>query len=241
MASTRTLLYETVLHFVKTAIADGTYAPGERLPSVTALAAQLGVGVSTVREGIRVLESLGLVRVRHGRGTYVSDDPRLIENPLETFSLLEDSSLLSLLEARKILEPEIAALAAERAKPKEAEAIMQTVIEMRRQSESPGGNPLPADMEFHRLVLKAAKNVVLGRMMQAVDQFLLDSRRRTLRIEGSEVKAASFHYLIARAIKRRDADRARALMLEHILDVNEDVLGTLHQHRDDETIPGQAP
>ena len=63
---------------------------------------------------------------------------------------------------------------------------MQTVNELRRQSESPGGNPLPADLELHRLIVKAAKNAVLRRMMHAVDQFLVGSQRRVLRIEGSE-------------------------------------------------------
>ncbi len=65
------LLYEKVLEYIKLKIADGTYSPGDRLPPVTTLAEELGVAVSTVREGMRALAMLGLISVKQGHGTFI--------------------------------------------------------------------------------------------------------------------------------------------------------------------------
>ena len=188
----KTLLYEKVLEHVKAKIIDGTYHPGDRLPPVTALAQELGVAVSTVREGTRALASLGLVKVQQGHGTFIAESPRLSEDPLAAFALAEDASLAALLEVRLILEPLVAGMAAERAEPEEMEAIMATVYEQERQHHQPDGDPFAADMEFHRLILQAAKNPVLTRMMETVTEVSLESRRRTAQIDGMMSKVFTF-------------------------------------------------
>jgi GntR family transcriptional repressor for pyruvate dehydrogenase complex len=81
MLRPKTLLYEKVLEHIKSRIIAGTYGPGDRLPPVTALAQELGVGVSTVREGMRALVSLGLVKVQQGQGTFITEYARLSEDP----------------------------------------------------------------------------------------------------------------------------------------------------------------
>jgi GntR family transcriptional repressor for pyruvate dehydrogenase complex len=224
MQRRKTLLYEKVLEHVKSSIIEGTYRPGDRLPPVTALAQELGVGVSTVREGMRALASLGLVKVQQGHGTFITEYACLSEDPLEAFALAEDSSLAALLEVRLILEPLVAGMAAERAEPEELEAIMATVQEQERQHHLPDGDPFAADMEFHQLILQAAKNPVLTRMMEAVTEVSLESRRRTARIEGMMSKGIHFHYLIASAIQQRDVDQEQRLMKEHILDTNNQIV-----------------
>lgn len=219
----RVLLYETVLEYIKARIADGTYAPGQRLPSVNALAQEVGVGVSTVREGIRVLESLGLLVVQQGRGVFVTADPRLAENPQETLAVAENATLLHLLETRKFVEPEIAGLAADRATPEEAAAIRQAVEEHAAGLLHAGDDFVQADLRFHRLLLAAAHNPVLARMVDAIDDLLVDGRRRTSHMPSTYDRSLHFHYLIADAVAAHDARQARSLMLEHILDLARDV------------------
>ena len=223
MAKGRVLLYETALEYIKSRIVDGSYAPGQQLPSVSALAAEVGVGISTVREAIRILESLGLLRVLQGRGVFVTALPRLAENPLETLAVAENTILLGLLETRKLFEPEVAGLAAERATPEEIAAIRQAVEEHEAQIKRSGGGFIASDLRFHQLLLAAAHNPVLTRMVQSIDELLVDGRRRTAHMPSTYGKSLHYHWLIADAVAERDSRRARTLMLEHILDLTSEV------------------
>jgi GntR family transcriptional repressor for pyruvate dehydrogenase complex len=221
------LLYETVIDYVKERIANGTYKPGQRLPSVSELAKDVGVGVSTIREGIRVLGNLGLVRVHQGQGMFVTEDARLAEDPLETLAIIEDSTLLHILEVRRIFEPEAAALAALRATDDQIQMLKKAAIEQEQQVRR-SGDAIQSEFSFHRLLLDAAHNPVLTRMMRSVDNLLLDSRRRTLRIIGDQGHSVHYHFLIAHAIQSRDPDQAKILMLQHILDVKSSINGYLN-------------
>jgi GntR family transcriptional repressor for pyruvate dehydrogenase complex len=222
MAQKGILLYEIVIEYVKEHIANGTYLPGQRLPSVNDLAKEVGVGVSTVREGIRVLGNLGLVRVRQGQGMFVTQDARLAETPLETIALIEDASLLSVLEVRRLIEPEAAALAAQRATEEQVQSLIDAAMEQERQVRQEG-DAIQSEFVFHRLLMNAAQNPVLSRMMLAIENLLLDSRRRTLRIIVNQDHSVHYHNLIAYAVRNHDAEQARALMLQHILDVTNSV------------------
>jgi GntR family transcriptional repressor for pyruvate dehydrogenase complex len=216
------LLYEMVIEYVKERITNGTYVPGQRLPSVSELAAEVGVGVSTVREGIRVLGNLGLVRAHQGQGMFVTEDARLADAPAQTLALIEDSSLLSVLEVRRIFEPEVAALAAQRASEEQIQMLTKAAVEQERQVQRAGDAILP-EFRFHRLLLDAANNPVLTHMMRSVDELLLDSRRRSLRIIVNQEHSVRYHFLIAHAVERHDPEQARVLMMQHILDVTNNV------------------
>jgi GntR family transcriptional regulator, transcriptional repressor for pyruvate dehydrogenase complex len=223
----RTLLYENVVDTIKARIAEGVYRPGERLPSVKALADELNVGTSTVREGLRVLESAGLLQVQHGRGTFVTTYPGPLERAAQARELNGDTLLLSLLEMRRIIEPEAAALAAERATPEQVQAIIQAAAEQEQQIQRSGADAVPAEMALHRLLVEAAHNPVLRRMLESVNDLLVESRRTTGLIPTTYAKSVHYHYLIAHAVEARDARRARSLMLEHINDLGNDVTNHL--------------
>jgi GntR family transcriptional regulator, transcriptional repressor for pyruvate dehydrogenase complex len=229
MAKGRVLLYETALEYIKSRIVDGTYAPGQQLSSVSALAAEVGVGISTVREAIRILESLGLLSVVQGRGIFVIADPGLAEDPLATLAVAENMNLLGLLETRKLFEPEVAGLAAERATPEEIATIRQAVQEHEYQMKRSSEAFIASDLRFHRLLLAAAHNPVLARMVQSIDGLLVDGRRRTAHMPTTYDKSLHYHWLIADAVAERDSRRARTLMLEHILDLTSEALRYLEE------------
>jgi GntR family transcriptional repressor for pyruvate dehydrogenase complex len=180
---------------------------------------------------LRVLESLGLIQIQHGRGVFVSEDSRLRENPAEALALTEDASLLHIMEVRRLFEPEAAALAAERATPEEVAAIMEAAEEQERQIQRPGGDPFPADIRFHNLLVKASHNPAFERMVGSLSDLLLDGRRRTAHIPITYAKSIYFHYLIGYAVQARDVRLARSLMLEHITDLTTDVLNHLKDRR----------
>ena len=103
------LVYEVVIEEIKRRVADGELRPGEQLPSVQQLARELHVGTSSVREALRVLAATKVVRIEHGRGVFVSANPPAADELRGRFTATEVASLSYLVEARRIIEPEVAA------------------------------------------------------------------------------------------------------------------------------------
>jgi GntR family transcriptional repressor for pyruvate dehydrogenase complex len=217
----RTLIYESVLEALKRDLLAGSLRAGDRLPTVAAMADRMGVARASVREAYRVLQNLGLLEMTQGRGTFVAALPADGSAVLRQFQLADGQTLAHLFEARLVLEPAIAAFAAERASRAEAEAIVDTAREQGRLQRA-GLDFLEPDIRFHELLLTAAHNPVVGRMVSAVNELLIDSRRRTMRIPGAADKATSYHLLIAFAVRDRDPDQARAVMEQHVRDVARD-------------------
>lgn len=127
------LTYETVYDEIKRNIKEGHWKQGEQLPPLEQLSAELGVGISSVREAVRILGKQKILRIEQGRGTYVESE--LTETPEHRLDFLERATMLQLTEARLIIEPELAAMAADKATQEEAEAIMVTAETMKRKVE----------------------------------------------------------------------------------------------------------
>jgi len=224
--SKRTLIYETVIEHIKAQLINGELNPGTRLPTVAALAEQLEVGQASVREAYRILENMGILEVTQGRGTFVSAEINQSGGVLRHFQLVEQQTLSHLLETRKLLEPGIAALAAQRASRAEAQAILNAALEMERLAQQ-GEDFIEPDVHFHELILLAAHNPVVTKIFSALSDFLLDSRRLSSRIPGATEKAIHFHKLIALAIREGNASTSQALMHQHVEDVERDILRDL--------------
>lgn len=220
-AKRRTLVYETVLERIKGDLMSGALRPGDRLPTVSATAHRMAVSPASVREAYRVLESMGLLEMTQGRGTFVASLPGDGDGIIPLFRLAQRQSLADLFEARLVLEPQIAALAATRATRAESAAAVATARQQERLHRA-GDDFLEPDIRFHELLLMAAHNPVMARMVSAVNELLLESRRRTMRIKGAADKAVGYHLLIGIAVRDGDADQARALMAQHVRDVARD-------------------
>lgn len=211
------LIYEVVLDEIKRRIADGELRPGQRLPSNQQLSKELHVGISSVREALRVLASAGVVRIAQGSGVFVSPQPPPSDELRKRFTTTEVASLGHLMEARRIIEPELAALAAERAALDQVERIQDYADRMNRNFRA-GRDWMEADLGFHSTIYEAANNPVLESMLQRVNDLLIDSRRQTMRDHKVSERACRFHLLIASAIAERKPMLARALMQEHMDD-----------------------
>jgi len=228
MAKKHSLIYESVLENIKAELLNGVYKPGEQLPTVAAMAKNLGVGQASVREAYRVLETLGILEMTQGRGTFVSASLESLQTDeddglISQLEFLEKQSFHHILETRKVLEPEVAALAATRASPAEIDAIMSAADEMDDLLRQ-GLDFVDPDVRFHELIFLAAHNPVLSKLLSALSDLFLDGRRFTNRIQGGPQKAVHFHQLIAHAIKERNPEGARALMYQHILDMERSIV-----------------
>ncbi|MBP1153889.1 MULTISPECIES: FCD domain-containing protein [unclassified Paenibacillus] len=214
---TKKLTYETVYDEIKRKIESGIWKPGQQIPPLEQLSVELGVGISSIREAVRILGQQKILRVEQGRGTYVENDVTGSDGE-RTLDFLEKATMLQLTEARLIIEPELAAIAAEKATEAEAEAIMRTADTMRRKIRKKQ-NFFKEDLLFHELIARASHNEVMFHMLERISDLLTDSRRRSMKWEGMDKKAASYHHLIAQAIVQCNPTQARTLMKSHMEDM----------------------
>src|SRR5207247_5586153 len=171
-----TRIYQEIVRQVKAMIAEGRLKSGDQLPPERDLAEKFVVSRTSVREALRALESLGLVEIRPGEGTFVREVS--VESMIEPLALVMAShreAIGELFEARRLLEPAIAALAARRATPDEL-AEMERILEDQAKAIAAGKTGLTQDAAFHAAIGAAAHNGALTRSAPAVMDPLTQSR-----------------------------------------------------------------
>jgi GntR family transcriptional repressor for pyruvate dehydrogenase complex len=214
-------VFEAISEELTARIRAGRWLPGARLPSIAALSRELGASAGSVREALRSLQTRGLVRMEHGRGTFVNGAPPAHGLPDAASTSL--GMIVALTEARRIIEPELAAMAAERGSHDERTEILLLAEQMHLRASS-GDDFLEPDMQFHRQIARAARNPVLLRMMESMADLFVESRRLTTAEPGMTPRAVRYHLLIAEAINERNADQARLLMMAHMNDALSSIL-----------------
>ena len=211
----RTKLYEDVTNRMIDCIRLEQWEPGGRIPSETALAQTFDVSRSTVREAVKSLQTAGLLRSRAGSGTYVSEGAPLVIQTRELARIMADpGALRELVQARYVLEPQLAALAAEHASEAEIEGLFATLARMR--SKKSRFELMSIGHQFHLELAAAAHNRVLeGFYRSAAGQMrsmrVLESLTLEVYLEGVEA-----HRAIAEAIRQRDAALAAERMRAHL-------------------------
>ena len=205
-------------------IADGTLHPGSKLPPERDLAKKFSVNRASVRQALKALEVMGVVRQRVGDGTYLTQDASAtLSAPLDFLLLVDGITFGELYEARRIFEPELAARAARRHTADEIVQLEETVAEMKRQFESDSIEGVAAcDQRFHLLIWEMAGNRVCLRMFVPLHRTMTNSFAVSWSIHDYANAIAS-HFGILEAIRAGDAEAARRHMSEH-LDRAESVL-----------------
>lgn len=162
------LLPEQVSEQIIRLITDRQLKAGDKLPNEFDMAQQLSVGRGTIREAIKILVSRNIVEIRRGCGTFVCDHPGMIDDPLG-FRFMKDKGKLALdlCEVRMIIEPEIAALAAERATEEEIEELEKVAKEVEVLCEQELQH-MEKDIEFHGLIAKCSKNTVMPNIIPVI-------------------------------------------------------------------------
>lgn len=212
---TKTLLFESVIGSIKADLAAGRLGPGSRLPPIGVLAASLGVSPGAVREAYRILGQMAILDVQQGRGTFVRSDLLAGGGVVRQLQLREHTSRAHLLEARKALEPSVAALAARRATDLEVNAILETA-ERHERALPTVEDWLAENLRFHDLIVVAAHNPVLAQMLAAVRGLIPGAHTLSPQTDDDRRLAIKHHLLIALAIRERNPDAARAFMYQHI-------------------------
>ena len=219
----RNRVYEEVAKQIENVILK-KLRPGDKLPSERELADVLHVSRGSIRDAIRSLELMGLVEARQGTGTIVrAVSADSLTNPFANALKRRKELVSELIDFRKMLEPSLAARAATHAS---AEEVLEMEEILRRQQEKQhlGDAAVDEDAEFHYSVALASDNSVVLKVLDILMDLLRDTRARSLQVEGRPQKSLSGHRRILAAIKRHDAEAAKAAMRRHLEDVEEIVL-----------------
>lgn len=209
----RTPLHAVIAERLLSHIVQSELEPGDRLPSERELAARLGVSRTTVRQAIVQLRVEGLLDVRHGGGTFL----RPLDPQAEVVAAVLDRRrrLPEVLEARRVLEVPIAALAATRRTEEDLRAIDAGLARMRDQI-ARGEPGLEGDAAFHAAVTAAAHNPTLAELMDHLADAIAETRSESLAQPGRPPRSLDDHQAIATAIRAGDADAARQAMQAHV-------------------------
>ena len=193
--------------------------PGDRLPSERDLITRLSVSRSSLREAIKVLQTLGIIKVAAGEGMFVAEgDISELAKPLSWSLMMRHSSLHEIVEARKVLEVNMAGLAAQRATVAQVQRIEDELISLQKSARNPDN--YKTDVEFHLAIARASNN----RMLLYTDMTYHNLLRSLLTEMGKPLSQKS---LIRRevevdlpaiydAIRKKDRETARMAMSAHL-------------------------
>lgn len=211
---------EDVVEQIEQAILSGQLPPGDRLPSERELAEQFGLSRMTIRDALRVLESIGFIEIKLGAGggAFVRE-PNFapLNHSLSSMLKFKKATILELAEARKIVETATAELAAQRATAEDLEALRRAVETARQAYETGDSAYSPQhSVDFHGALAKAAKNYVLDLTVNSFRTLFYEVLEQLLPTSDMAQRAITDHWAIYKAIEARDARRARELMIEHL-------------------------
>lgn len=215
----RVRVVDSVSEKLVRAISEGRFDAGAKLPPEHDLAETLQVSRNALREAVRQLETMGIVTVKHGDGTYVN---RVTGNSLVTralqFFTLGGTTLIDLVEAREAIEVTAAMLAAERAGDEEVEALLRLVGDMDDLITSPG-EYVERDFAFHVMVVEASRNQVLIELFSTIQDILMVQLRKIMELYGVTRESYGYHRKIASAIADKDSEAAGSAMRDHFTKV----------------------
>jgi GntR family transcriptional repressor for pyruvate dehydrogenase complex len=196
--------------------------PGDRLPSVKELAERFSVATPTMREALRLLQMAGSLDIRHGSGIYVRrlESRLMLTNPYA--GSLSTATILNLLQARLLIEPPVAELAAAHASPKHLDDLTELLADA--EGHLSGQDAADAvlgvvNMRFHRGIAEGCGNTILAEVVFTLTEVHIKEQMAVLDLYNNRRRDHDQHKLILDALQARDAAGARQLMSEHLADV----------------------
>ncbi len=221
----RERLYEQVAQQIQELIIAHGWPAGNRIPNERELGEQFGVSRTVVREALKALSERGLVAIRPGRGTFVADrGPAALQEPMRLFFQRHNVSYGDLVEARRVLEVEVAGLAAERAEPSQISELEEAIERMDLALErSDQELYVESDQLFHLVLAQATQNKMFVMLTESISGLLEQSRRLIFSVKGAPARGQQHHRALLHSIQRGDVPGAQRAMREHLDQVDLDI------------------
>lgn len=200
-------------------IQERALKPGDRLPSARELAARFAVATPTIREALRRLQATGMIDIRHGSGIYVrrEADRIMLSNP--AYGVLEAQTIMQVLDARLLIEPHLAQLAATNASETDLGELRDLLAKAEGALQHADDRYIQINYELHVAIARASGNVVLTHVVQSLlEMHSIELHVVDLNSSLAEIRARDhhFHQLVVSAIAEHDAPGARDAMAEHL-------------------------
>lgn len=212
----RDTVIEMVAHRLESLVRSGQLGRGSRLPSEPRLAEMLGISRASLREALKGLVFLGLLKSRPGDGTYLQPSlSSMVSGHFRWMLLLQEIKYLELYELRQILEPAAAALAARRATPADCER-MRTALAAMRASVHDAEQFVQAEIQFHDAITQASDNTAIQSTMRMMYDALAEGRHRVLPLVSSLEEHCAHHEHIYKLIAGGNATAARRAVAEDL-------------------------
>ncbi len=212
----KVILSEKVAENIKKLIKDKKLQSGDKLPNEIELTKTLNVSRSTVREAIKTLVSKNILEVKRGKGTFVSNMPGLVKDPLGVSFMNKEDLLFYLFETRLIIEPEIAAISAERISDNQMIELEKAFIKMKEKIIM-GEDHTEWDKKFHNIIAVSTGNPILQRIIPIIKDSITEGYMETKEIPESGEIVIKNHEKLLTAIKKKQRDTAREYMKDVIL------------------------
>jgi GntR family transcriptional regulator, transcriptional repressor for pyruvate dehydrogenase complex len=226
----RRALPQEVAREIEGLVKSKRFPSGSQLPSERELAIRLGTSRNVLREALRIIETRGLVVVRHGIGTFVTDqaDPERLTIPVQMRLEASRMPVEEIFLARRTIECAISEVAAQERDEFDLRDL-RSLLEATAKAEAARRGPafIEADLEFHDLIGRCTHNPLLQDIQSEVTRATAAVRGIASTTRDSMRSALRFHGEIVDAIARKDGPVARAVMLIHLIDAGERVLGAL--------------
>ncbi|MBU9721139.1 MULTISPECIES: FadR/GntR family transcriptional regulator [Bacillaceae] len=214
--NTKNKVYVNILNEIDQIITHDQLVPGDKLPSERELAERLGVGRSSVREALRALELLDLIKTKKGEGTFIQESGghRLAE-VLAGFFLRDSQARQDVKETRKIIEIESVRLACNRASKDHLEKL-ESFIKQSEEKWSDGILPVEEDYLFHETLVESSHNRLLLNIWRPLVSYSKYAIRESLARRGRTENSIEEHRAILEAIGRKNEDEAVVTLKKHL-------------------------
>lgn len=201
------ILSEQIVEYIMDSIKKGELNPGDKLPSEKQIVEMFGVNRNSVREALRILKILNIIEIHQGKGAFVTSlETGLLVKHLNFVYTLDEESIDELLEARRILEPEIAAIAALRATEEDIAQMKLRLNDVEYQT----------DHELHQIIVESTRNNILIKFLLSVWELGKMSRKITSEIPGVKEETHIKHLRLVEAIENRNPELAKKEMSDHL-------------------------
>ena len=193
--------------------------PGEKLPSEAELCKAFNVGRSTLREALKSLSFIGMIRIRAGGGSYVAEQRSKYRDGslLMTKGLLNTDKVMNdFCEVRLLIEAEIASLCAQRATEEDLNDLEAIVSEMAVSINDSGARFSELDLKFHMAIATASKNAILTELLEHIREGLQELIDKSLLLPAGRELAYKQHRALLEFLKQRNPSRARTSVRAHL-------------------------
>jgi len=215
-------VYTAIIDRIHSMIAAGEIKPGEKLPPERKLAERFSVSRSHLRQAFQALAERGVIESRQGDGTYLLTNMEggpSVDTILEAISAQGDM-LHEIIEFRRMIEPQIASLAAQRIDTATLNRLKVVACDQQRRLLG-GREATDLDASFHQILAESTKNRVIGRVMATIQSIINESRSEWLQGPDRQSTSVEGHLRIIDALEAGDAERASAAMQRHIMAIEE--------------------